>query len=525
MPRTIAAARSLAGTRPLSGTRPQHTPPALVSGLSVSPSSWAFGSVDIATGPSDKVITVTASGGTQSVIGTASITGTGLSIVSDNVSGHTLAVGSSLTLTVRFDPAATGAVSGSLSIPSDAPVTPTTAAMTGTGTDGATADYAALPAASQTVITNLTAAIYGYFVGGYAIANTYTVPTGAGWTDGTDCSASLQAFLNGKSGPDATSLNRIVFPSGYSYRFTGDQAVDLRNHSIQNVVLYGYGATIDLRTSGVSNGSHAFFLQGNGRISIQGFTIQGQMGNRGTLAQYNDYSERKGGIVIRGGSSYVEVKDCTMYDIEGWPVWLSGLDGGGVICHHIWVHDNTIDGTVATAFATVAADDVLIEGNATDNVSYFWVDLEPDASTGHIRRQVIRNNTCGLFGLRSGSHQNWFVGIGPGYTGPPWSTLADIIVVDNASPTGEYGGMGGIPVAVGGVPGGSANGAAWPKSRLVFYRNTGAAATNPNGHHWFATVTDLYDTNNTMHTSDGSALVGADNSPAGTHTITPNTVA
>jgi hypothetical protein len=86
--------------------------------LSPSPTSIALGSVQIGTSSSQSE-TLTNNGGTSVTISTASISGTGLSLVGLSLP-VTLSAGQSTSFTVTFAPTATGAVSGSVSVTSNA---------------------------------------------------------------------------------------------------------------------------------------------------------------------------------------------------------------------------------------------------------------------------------------------------------------------------------------------------------------------------------------------------------------------
>ncbi|MBI4870379.1 MAG: choice-of-anchor D domain-containing protein [Candidatus Riflebacteria bacterium] len=95
----------------------------------------AFGNVN--RGQSlDRTFTVQNTGTAVLTLSSAAVTGTGFSLLDAVTQGQQVAIGSSVSLRVRFTPAAGGAASGSLTIVSDAANTPTTsAALTGTGVE------------------------------------------------------------------------------------------------------------------------------------------------------------------------------------------------------------------------------------------------------------------------------------------------------------------------------------------------------------------------------------------------------
>ncbi len=101
-----------------------------VATLAASPASLSFGTVSVGNTGSQNV-TLTASGASVSV-SQANVSGTGFS-VSGLTLPATIAAGSSLTFSVNFAPTAQGAVSGNLSIVSNASNTPASVSLSGTG--------------------------------------------------------------------------------------------------------------------------------------------------------------------------------------------------------------------------------------------------------------------------------------------------------------------------------------------------------------------------------------------------------
>ncbi|MFZ3216971.1 MAG: choice-of-anchor D domain-containing protein [Candidatus Acidiferrales bacterium] len=100
--------------------------------LGASPSSVTFGSVAVGSTGS-QTITLTNSGSASVTISSASATGSGLSI-SGLSTPVTLGAGLTTTFSAQFAPTSTGAASGSISIASNAPNSPLTIALSGTGT-------------------------------------------------------------------------------------------------------------------------------------------------------------------------------------------------------------------------------------------------------------------------------------------------------------------------------------------------------------------------------------------------------
>jgi len=108
-----------------------------IPNISVTPTSYNFGNINLGSSSSPQIFTVSNIGSANLVIGTISITGTNASQFSkqnDICSGQTLAPSSSCTINVVFSPTSTGSKSASLSILSNDPDTPTlNVPLSGTG--------------------------------------------------------------------------------------------------------------------------------------------------------------------------------------------------------------------------------------------------------------------------------------------------------------------------------------------------------------------------------------------------------
>jgi len=116
--------------------------------LSLSTTSLAFGDVAVNTAATQS-LTLSSTATAAVTISSATLTGTGFSI-SGMTFPVTLNPGQAATLTVQFDPAAAGTVSGQLSIVSDSPTNPTAViALSGTGvTAGGTVPTLSISATS-----------------------------------------------------------------------------------------------------------------------------------------------------------------------------------------------------------------------------------------------------------------------------------------------------------------------------------------------------------------------------------------
>src|SRR5882724_1740659 len=131
-------------------------------GLSLTPSSVSFGSV-VSGNTNSQTIQVKNSGTASLTISQATVTGTGFTL-SGLAVPLTLAAGQSGNFNVQYAPTAAGSVSGSVSISSNAPNSPATVALSGTGV-----------AASSTISVNPSSLSFGSVNNGSSTAQGFTV--------------------------------------------------------------------------------------------------------------------------------------------------------------------------------------------------------------------------------------------------------------------------------------------------------------------------------------------------------------
>ena len=110
---------------------------ALVPGMAVDPTGTIdFGSVDTATGSSDRWVIVSSTGTGPLALGTVTLAGAGYTKPVDAVSGTTLPAGGSNGIQLHFDPASDGTKTGTLTIPATG-VSSVVINLTGVGTTAA----------------------------------------------------------------------------------------------------------------------------------------------------------------------------------------------------------------------------------------------------------------------------------------------------------------------------------------------------------------------------------------------------
>ncbi len=168
--------------------------------LSANPTSLSFGSVQVGSSASLSE-TLTNTGGSAVTISQANVTGAGFSITGLTLPA-TLTAGQSVTFTVKFAPAVSGAVSGNLAILSDASNSTLNIALSGTGT-----------AQGQLSVSPGTLDFGNVVVGASSSLNGSLSATGASVTVTSGSSNSSEFVLSGITFPR-------TIPAGQSASFT-----------------------------------------------------------------------------------------------------------------------------------------------------------------------------------------------------------------------------------------------------------------------------------------------------------------
>src|SRR5882762_1883272 len=125
------------------------------AGLSLSPTSLTFGSLAVGTSSAAQFVTVTNNSSTN-VTFSASFGGD-FGFAGTGTCGSTVAVGASCTISVKFTPTATGTRTGTLTLTHNAPNSPQTVSLTGTGGAASSAPTVTTQPANQTVTAGQTA--------------------------------------------------------------------------------------------------------------------------------------------------------------------------------------------------------------------------------------------------------------------------------------------------------------------------------------------------------------------------------
>ncbi len=245
--------------------------------LTASPSSVSFGSVQ--TGSSQSASeTLTNSGGSSVTISQAAATGTGFSVSGISLP-LTLAAGQSTSFTVAFAPQASGAVSGSLSVTSNASNSTLSVALSGTGvTAGSlTASPSSVSFGSVQTGTSQTASETLTNSGGSSVTISQAAATGSGFSV-----SGISLPLTLASG-QSTSFT-VAFAPQASGAVSGSLSVTSNaSNATLTVPLSGTGVTAGSLTASPSSVSFGSVQTGSSQTASETLTNSG--GSSVTISQ------------------------------------------------------------------------------------------------------------------------------------------------------------------------------------------------------------------------------------------------
>lgn len=275
----IAGLSSCAGYTSATKTQPSNPG---VGVLSPSVTSLSFGSIAVGK-TATQSLTVTNTGLGTATISAATLTGAGFTVIGGNPSG-TIAVGQASTIQIQFAPTSAGAVSGSLTIVSDASNSPLVIALSGSGSSTQTQltiNPASVAFGSVSVGSSGTQTVTLTNAGTATLTVTAASPLGAGFsmrgismpmTIDAGGSASFSAIFTPTSAGAATGSISIVSnapgsPAAIALSGTGMQAQLNATPS---------SAAFSSVTTGTSN-SQTVSLTNNGSatVTISSVTVTG----------------------------------------------------------------------------------------------------------------------------------------------------------------------------------------------------------------------------------------------------------
>ncbi len=179
-------------------------------GLASSPAAVSFGNVGVK-GSGSATVTLSNTGSANVTIAQASVSGTGFTI-GGLAAGQVIQPGQSVNFTAQFSPTSAGSASGSISVSSNAPNSPMTIAVTGTGTQpGLESSPATISFGNVPVGTNGTATVSLSNTGTANVTISQAAATGTGFSI-----SGLAAGLTIQPGQNAS------FTAQFSPRSTGN---------------------------------------------------------------------------------------------------------------------------------------------------------------------------------------------------------------------------------------------------------------------------------------------------------------
>lgn len=247
------------------------------------------------------------------------------------------------------------------------------------------------------------------FDDGYTYTD-HTVPTGAGWTDGSDCRSALQAFLNGiPSGASSTSHRRILFPAGFTWRISGNLVIGggkahwtiegggtetLRGHSGGAVILRQGGLARNDTAGGHFSVSHWDGTAGYRATDIRFhcITLRGDSDRHSTAV--SDLPAYAAGISFRSCDG-ARVSHCVMEQVRGDLIYVAAAQSstGGTPSRDILIDGNLLARNDRMGVATVNHTGTLtVRGNEFRDIFYAAFDDEPNSSSSTIGDILIEEN-------------------------------------------------------------------------------------------------------------------------------------
>jgi Abnormal spindle-like microcephaly-assoc'd, ASPM-SPD-2-Hydin/Transmembrane protein 131-like N-terminal/Protein of unknown function (DUF1573) len=256
------------------------------SGISLTPTTASFGSV-VAGNTNSQTIQIKNSGTASLTISQAIVTGTGFSLNGLSLP-QTMAPGQSGSFNVQYAPQAAGAVTGSVSIVSNAPNSPSTVALSGTGV-----------AATYTISLSPSSLSFGSVTNGSTAAQAFTVTNTGNSNVAISAMSVTGTGYSIVSGAGAVTLspnqsNSVSVQFAPAAAGTANGSVNLLSNAT------GSASSVSLSGTGVAPAvSHSVDLGwGTSTSSVAGYNIY-----RSKISG-SSYAKLNGSLV--GGASYAD---------------------------------------------------------------------------------------------------------------------------------------------------------------------------------------------------------------------------
>jgi hypothetical protein len=264
---------------------------------SLAPTSLAFGNQSVGVASAAQAVTLTNSGNAALTLTSITFTGTNAGDFSQtNNCGSSLAAGANCSISVTFKPTATGARSATLTVTDNAPGSPQTAALTGTGIAPAAAlSPTSLAFGSQQVGVASAAQVVTLTNSGTAALTltsiTFTGTNSADFSQTNNCGTSLAAGAN-------CAINVTFKPTATGARTGTLTVTDNATGSPQTAALTGTGTAPAVTLSptslafgsqqvGVASAAKAITLTNSGTATLTLTSITFTGTNSGDFSQTN----------------------------------------------------------------------------------------------------------------------------------------------------------------------------------------------------------------------------------------------
>ena len=368
-------------TAALSGTGTTSGPG---SALTASPASVSFGNQ--AVGSTSGAQTVTVSNPNSTAVSVSSVSASG-PFSQTNTCGTSIAANGSCTVSVKFAPTASGSASGSLSVASNAPSSPLTVALSGTGTGGTTeGPYGGTAAAIPGTVH-----ASNYDTGGQGVAYNVTSVNGTGnsyRSDGVD----LEACSDTGCGDDlGWTTGGQWFKYTVNVATAGTYAVSFRFAS----------------PSGVTDGLHI--------ANSSGTNLSGNI-NVPATGGWQTWQTATANVTLPAGQQTLTIDQ----DNAGWNLYTMAFAAGGSTTNlalnaavtassytQTYVPANAVDGNTSTywegnngAWPTTYT----VNLGAAHSLSSVTIDLPPSSAWG------TRTQTLSVLGSTNGTTYSTIVG-------------------------------------------------------------------------------------------------------------------
>ena len=307
--------------------------------VAISPTSVAFGDQAVTTPSTRRTVTVTNTGSAPLSISAVAITGTNAADFSQTstcpIGAGTLNVGAGCTVDVTFTPGATGARTGALTVTSNAPASPHTVSLSGTGITISAPAVALSPTSlsytSQAVgttssprtITVTNSGSAALSITGVSITGTH----GGDFSQTNSCPAAPSTVAPGGS----CTISVLFAPTGSGTRVASIDVADNASGSPHRASLSGLGAAVTgtYLADGFETGLAQWQLLGTGSAATSATTVNSGAGAgvlRNDAGQYVGLSAD----LVGGAQPSTFTRFCfNLADLPGSTVLAQGRDADG----------------------------------------------------------------------------------------------------------------------------------------------------------------------------------------------------